>query len=207
MQVAQYEITQTEAVAVFHDADGLQAAIDELLVSGFDHAELSVLANEKAIVDKLGRRYASTTEFEADPDVPRIGYIPGETVGDAKGAIIGAAIYFPAIIGSLAVVTSGGTMLGAVAVAVLAGGAGGAAGSVLARYVGKEHARHVSEHLARGGLLLWVRTHDAEHEETALAILRRHGGEHVHLHILPRAKILNSMIKTRRPLLSFGPPV
>jgi hypothetical protein len=206
MQVAQYNASQAEAVAVFHAAGSLQSAIDELLVSGFDHAELSVLASEKAIIEKLGRSFASTTEFKDDPDVPRMGYIPDESVGDAKGAIIGAAIYLPAIIGSLAVVSSGGTMLGAIAVAALAGGAGGAAGSWLASYVGKEHARHVSDHLQHGGLLLWVRTQDAEHEEKALAILRRHGGEHVHLHVLPRAKILSQMIKTRRPLLSFGPP-
>ena len=206
MQENNYNATMTEAVAVFHDAHSLQSAIDELLVSGFDFAELSVLASEQAIIDKLGHRYASTTEFEDDPDVPRIGYVPGEAVGDAKGAIIGAAVYLPAIIGSLLVVTSGGTMLGAVAIAALAGGAGAAAGSALARLVGKEHARHINEHLGRGGLLLWVRTRDSEHEETALAILRRHSGEHVHLHVLPRPKILNKMIKTRRPLLSFGPP-
>jgi hypothetical protein len=78
-------------------------------------------------------------------------------------------------------------MLGAIAVAALAGGAGAAVGATLARLVGRTHARHLAEHLGRGGLLLWVRTHDARHEEIALDLLKRHGGDHVHLHVLPPA--------------------
>lgn len=44
-----HHTTDTEAVALFHDVKSLQAAIDELLTSGFDQGCLSVLGNEKAI--------------------------------------------------------------------------------------------------------------------------------------------------------------
>lgn len=206
MQDNGYNATSTEAVAVFHDVSALQAAIDELLMHGFDHAELSVLANDKSIRAKLGRSYNSTTEFEDDPDVPRIGYVPDESRGDAQGAIIGAATYFPAVIGSLLVVGSGGTLLGAIAVAAVAGSAGAVAGSALAHMVGNDHAHTLNEQLSHGGVLLWVRTHDAEHERMALDVLSRHGGDHVHLHILPPATIKTENIPVRRPLLSFGPP-
>ena len=47
----------------------MQAAIDDLLMRGFDHAKVSVLASDSAIKAKLGRSYKSTTEFEDDPDV------------------------------------------------------------------------------------------------------------------------------------------
>jgi len=201
-----YNATQTEAVAVFHDVDSLQAAIDELLTHGFDQAELSVLANEGAITTKLGRSYASTTEFEDDPGAPRVGYIPNEAVGQAQGAIIGLAAYVPAIIGSLLIAASGGTLVGAIAVAAIAGGAGAAAGTMLASIIGMDHARHLEQQLHHGGLLLWVRTHDAEHEKTALDILRRHSGEDVHLHTLPAPEKPTVSIPTRRPALSFGPP-
>ena len=206
MQEEEYNRTQTEAVAVFHDAEALQGTIDELLTAGFDHAELSVLANEKVVKERLGHDYKSTTELEDDPDVPRVEELPDENFGDAQGGIIAASTYFPAVIGSLVVASSGGTLLGAVAVAAVAGGTGAAVGATLAKLIGSTHAKHMNEHLAHGGLLLWVRTHDLEHEAKALEILRRQGGEDVHLHeIRPPTKRIET-IPVRRPALSFGPP-
>jgi hypothetical protein len=207
MQEEEYNRTQTEAVAVFHDAEALQGTIDELLTAGFDHAEISVLANEQAIRDKLGHDYTSTAELEDDPDVPRVEYLPEENFGNAQGGIIATAAYFPAVIGSLVVVSSGGTLLGAVAVAAIAGGAGAAVGTTLARLIGSTHAKHMNEHLHHGGLLLWVRTHDAEHEAKALEILRRRKGDDVHLHVMRPPTTRVQSIPTRRPAISFGPPV
>ena len=46
--------TLREAVGVFTSADDLQEAIDELQSSGFHRAELSLLANEEAVNEKLG---------------------------------------------------------------------------------------------------------------------------------------------------------
>ncbi|WP_036281838.1 hypothetical protein [Methylocystis sp. ATCC 49242] len=53
-----------EVVGVFTDADTLQAAIDELMSSGFDRAEISLLAGEKAVDEKLGHKYKKVTELE-----------------------------------------------------------------------------------------------------------------------------------------------
>ena len=198
------DATSTEAVGLFHDAVSLQSAVDALLTHGFDHSALSVLANARTITEKLGHGYSSTAELEDDPDVPRIDYVPNETIGDAEGGIIAAAVYFPAVIGSLVAAASGGTLLGVVAVAAVAGGTGGGIGAALAGFIGREHARHIEEHIRDGGLILWVRTPDAEHEQAALDILAEHGGEHVRLHAMPPTKPVAS-IPTRRPLLSFGP--
>ena len=49
--------TIREAVGVFRDPASLQEAIDELLSSGFDRAEVSLLAGEHAVEEKLGHRY------------------------------------------------------------------------------------------------------------------------------------------------------
>lgn len=206
MQQEPYNKTWTEAVGVFHDVPAFQAAIDELLSNGFDHAELSVLANERVVREKLGHDYTSTTELEDDPNVPKANYIPDESVGNAQGGIIAAAAYFPAVIGSLVVAASGGTLLGAIAVAAVAGGAGATVGAVLARFVGNAHARHIDEHLRHGGLLLWVRTHDRAHEQKALAILGRHSGADVHLHTMAPAAKRPQSIPLRQPAISFGPP-
>jgi hypothetical protein len=192
-------LTHTEAVAVFHDVASFQAAIDDLLMAGFDHGDINVLAHEETVTSKPGREYQSTAEFEDNPEAPRIGFVPEETIGDAEGALIGAGVYVPAIAGSLAVVASGGTMLGAFAAAAIAGGAGGLIGAALARRIGNEHAKHLDQHLHRGGLLLWVRTRDAEREKTALEILRRHSAHDVHLHELPERAGKESDVPRERP--------
>ena len=199
MLESDYSSSKTEAVAVFHDVQSFQAAIDDLLLAGFDSADINVLAHEDTVTSKLGRAYKSTAEFKDDPDAPRIGCVPVETIGDAEGAVIGAGIYAPAIAGSLAVAASGGTILGAFAAAAIAGGAGGLIGAVLARFIGHEHARHLNQHINRGGLLLWVRTCDAEHEHEALEILRRHSAEDVHLHEIPQRACKESDIPRERP--------
>ena len=181
MPDAAYNSIMTEAVAVFHDVESFEAAIDNLLAVGFDHADINVLAHEDTIASKLGPTHKSTAEFEDDPEVPRIGYIPNETIGNAEGAVI----YVPAMFGGLAVAASGGTLLGVFVAAAVAGGAGGLIAPALARYIGHEHAKHLDQHLHHGGLLLWVRTRDAECEERALEILRRHSANDVHLHQIP----------------------
>ena len=194
-----YNPTNTEAVAVFYDVQSFQAAIDDLLLAGFDNADINVLADEHTVTAKLGREYKSTAEFEDNSEAPRTGFVPKETFGDAEGAIIGAGIYVPAIVGSLAVVASGGTMLGAFAAAAIAGGAGGLIGTALARFIGNEHAKHLEQHLNHGGLLLWVRTHDAECENKALEILRRHSAHDVHLHQMPDRVCKESDVPRERP--------
>ena len=191
--------TETEAVAVFHDVPSFQAAIDDLLMAGFDHGDINVLAHEDTVASKLGREYQSTAEFEDNPEAPRIGFVPKETIGDAEGAVIGAGVYVPAIAGIVLVAASGGTMLGAFAAAAIAGGAGGLIGATLARRIGNEHAKHLDQHLHHGGLLLWVRTRDAEREKRALAILRQRSADDVHLHQLPERAGRESDVPRERP--------
>ena len=57
-----------EAVGVFGDADTMQQAINDLLSSGFDHADLSLLASEDTVEEKLGHKYKKVAEIEDDAD-------------------------------------------------------------------------------------------------------------------------------------------
>lgn len=174
--------TRTEAVAVFDDAERLQSAIDELLTSGFDQAEVSLLASDSAIEEKLGHLYERVNELEDREDVPREAYVSTAARGDAQGGLIGGLMYVGALFAAGAVFASGGTLGIALASAAAAGGAGGAVGAVLARFIGDNHAQHLQEQLDRGGLVLWVRTREPELEDRAQRILRRHAGRDVHLH-------------------------
>jgi len=178
------DLTSTEAVGVFTKADDLQQAIDELMSSGFDRAELSLLATEKAVDEKLGHAYRKVQDLEDDPSVPRTFYVSPESVGEAEGALVGGLLYVGALAAAGAVVASGGALVAAFGAAALAGGAGGFVGAALASLVGDHHARHFQEQLAHGGLLLWVRTRNKEHELRAIDILKRHSGRDAHLHAL-----------------------
>ncbi len=177
--------TLTEAVAVFDNADTLQAAIDELLSAGFNQAELSLVASDKAVEQKLGHAYRRVEEVEDDPAVPRKAYVSTESRGDAEGALVGGLMYIGAIAAVGAVVATGGAVTTAIAAAVLSGGTGGLIGGVLAELIGQSHAQRVEAQIGHGGLLLWVRTRDRDHEERALEILERHSAHDVHLHALP----------------------
>lgn len=176
-----------EAVGVFDDAKAFEEAIDELLSSGFDRAQLSLLASETTVEAKLGHRYRKSREAEDDPAAPRVAYVSTEARGDAEGGLIGGLIYVGALAAAGAAVASGGTLAGAVAAAALMGGAGGMIGSALARFIEDHHADYIQEQLVRGGLLLWVNCPDAMHEGRAMGILARHSAHDVHVHNVPVA--------------------
>lgn len=187
MQIDQATEVTREAVGIFHGPDELQSAIDELLSSGFHRAELSLLASEQAVLEKLGHRYQRVRELADDPSTPRAAYVSTEAIGDAEGALIGGLMYVGATVATGAIVVSGGTLAAAIAAAVAAGGAGGLIGSVLAKWVGHHHAHYLHEQLEHGGMLLWVRTSTAVDEERAIEILRKFSAENVHLHGTPVA--------------------
>ena len=78
--------TIREAVGVFESPTPLTEAIDELLSSGFDRAELSLLAADKTVDKKLGHVYQSIAAFEDDAAVPRCCYVSNASIG--AGAVI-----------------------------------------------------------------------------------------------------------------------
>lgn len=204
MSGSSYNQKMTEAVGVFHDTKQLQAAVDELLTSGFDHAELSVLAHTPSVSQYLADRKASVADFEDDPSAPRTSYVADESYGDAEGGIMAACIYLAAIAAIFVVGSAGGSTMAMLAAAVVAGAAGLVVGLFLAGMSWRRRMQGFDEHLKKGGALLWVRTHDARHERRALRILEKHSADDVHLHKIPRPQRLMSGIPTRRPAIWFG---
>jgi hypothetical protein len=176
-----------EAVGVFGDAASLEEAVDELLDCGFEPAALSLLASTEAVEEKLGHKYQKVAELEDDPAAPRASYVSPETIDDAQRAVIGSLGMLGALGASGAVVASGGALAAAVIAAGLGAGTWGLLGELLAKLIGAHHASYIDEQLAHGGLLLWVRCADAEREESAARILRKHSGKDVHVHALPAA--------------------
>lgn len=180
--VANTKHTYREAVGVFHHWNNLQSAVDELLLSGFDRAEISMLAGEKVVEQKLGHLYRRVSELEDDPEAPRIAFVGNDSLTEGKASAVGALGYVGAVAAVGAVVASGGALAWAIVAGVAAGGGGAALGTLLARAVGRGRAKDLEAQIDKGGLLLWVRTTDSEHEHRAMAVLRNHQGEDVHVH-------------------------
>ncbi len=86
-----------EAVGVFHETQTFQSAIDDLLSSGFDRADLSFVASRRAVEEKLGHAYRSVRELEDEPAVPTVAYVSTESLGEAEGAVAAALIYIGAV--------------------------------------------------------------------------------------------------------------
>jgi hypothetical protein len=177
--------TVTEAVGVFSSEKELETAADELMSHGFDRADISLLASEEAVIEKLGHRYRSVRDIEDNPKIPTTAFLTEEGLGAAEGGVIGGLVYLPALAGVAVVVASGGTMAAAIAAAAILGGVGGGIGGVLARIIGQDHADRIEEQIEHGGLLLFVRTSSPEAEQTATDILTRNHARDVHLHAIP----------------------
>ena len=179
--------TQTrEAVGLFHDEKRLQDAADELLINGFNHADLSLLAADRTIEAHLGHKFERVADLEDDPHVAFQAFVDRDSRTEGKGVLIGGLFYVGAIAAAGMVVASGGAVAALLLGVAAGGGAGGLIGVLLGRFLDKHHAHALQEHLDKGGLLLWVHTPDEEHERKALDILRRAGAEDAHAHSLPK---------------------
>ncbi len=173
-----------EAVAVFDDAESLQAAVTDLQAHGFDRADLSFVAREGFVGD-VAEEYGDVREAEDNATIKREAVIDETDVrqGRVLGTSLGAVLAGFAAAG-FTVMTGGAAAL-AVGVAAAAAGSVGAAGALLGRAAGEGERRFLEQQKERGGVLLWVRTRDAEHERRAEEILRRHSAHDVHVHEVP----------------------
>lgn len=175
-----------EAVAVFDDPAALQRAVDDLTIAGFERRELSLMAGDATLKERLGYVPPDIDALKHDPAIPRQSYVAPEDEGNAQGVAIGVPAYVGAVLASGAVLATGGTALAAAAVAAAAGVGAGALGGVLASWFSDKRSEPLRQHMDKGGILLWVHLADAGHEERALAILARHTPHPVEVHEVPQ---------------------
>ena len=123
--------------------------------AGFDRSELSLLAGEQAVEQKLGHAYQKVQELEDDAAVPRAAFVGNHSLAIGRTGIIGGLAYVGAMVATGAVVASGGTVAAVIAAAAIAGGGGGLLGGWAARFLGRDRARDLQHQLDHGGLLLW----------------------------------------------------
>ena len=156
------EATARETVGNFQDERSLEAAIDKLQRAGFDRYDISVVAGRRSFELKFGAMYSNVAELEDDPETPT----PGRHWRR---------------LGAYEVISWGGTSTAAYLAAGLGGCAGGIIGGWVSKLIDRHHAEYVGQQLARGGLLLWVRTTDLAREAKVRHIMTCQAARSVHI--------------------------
>jgi hypothetical protein len=196
------EQTRTrEVTGVFHSWKALMAAAEELLLSGFDRADIDLSAS----IDELERRsnYASIPPVDL-ADTPVAARRPFLDQDDALGttAVIGSISGCTAAVAvAFLLAVKDMTPLSVGIISVLSGFVvGGAAAFLVDRRFQRERAGGLEALSEPYGLLIWVRVRSPEKGRQAEEILLRHGGEAVHVHEIEQPKRMEDV-----PLHSLRP--
>ncbi len=160
----QSEATTIEVVGRFGDRQSFKAAVKELLASGFDRAELSVL---------------DTHESLSAADSPR------EVWKEAMAGLIDEVNYVGPITAAGLIAIASGPVGALVSGAVGAGLAGYALADLLGDIRATPHTEAFARALKAGAVLLWVRAETPERQDRAAEILDRHGAADIHTHERP----------------------
>ena len=178
--------TVREVVAVFHDADKLEAAAHALMQAGVPERRMSLLGDKEAVAKRLGHRLEPLEIMEDDPRVPQRAFVFKEDRQAAETIAIGLPLYIGAMGGALTLVASGGTLAMALLGALGGGVMGGGLGGVIAGLIGKTHAARLEQNLREGGILFWVFVANAAEGRQVSDILKKSGGTDVHVHQIER---------------------
>jgi hypothetical protein len=165
-----------ETVGIFFDSQHLHEAIDELESSGFDLAELGLLAGEDTVKKKLGDHYTEINASNDEPGGPRTAFVADKSIGDTAHALIGSLFFVGTTAASGAIVASAAVFGGSL-IAIVGGMAAlvGLTGGAMSMIIHESDAEYLEEQVDEGHLLLFVRTDDSEREKLALDVLSRHG--------------------------------
>ncbi len=171
-----------EAVGVFDTKEALQAAYYDLGLAGFSRYDISVLAGEETLKEKLGEFFWRAADLADDPTAPRAAFVSEEAIGELEGAITGGFFFLGSFFAMFALLNPASTIAASIAAIAIGGSPALVLGAILARRVGKHHRDYYADQIAHGGLLLWVRVKDKDREALAVRILKEHSGRDVHVH-------------------------
>lgn len=171
-----------EAVGVFDTFETLQTAFYDLRAVGFSRYDISLLADENVLKEKLGQSYWRSDHLEDDPRAPRAAFVSEEAIGELEGAIAGGFFFLGSYIAMAAMLTPASTLAASIAAIAIGGSPAAVIGAILARRVGQHHKEYYATQIKHGGILLWVRVADKEKEKLAVKIMKGHSGRDVHVH-------------------------
>jgi hypothetical protein len=169
-----------EAVGIFTEQKKLDDAIAELEGTAFPRHDISVLGNEKQIQERFGTRRLSARKLEDHPGAPRTISIRPEEKTIGATVFVGVCAY---ICGTVFALSSKSDSALELITAITAGSLLGTLIGVTAIIlIWRKLNLSAQFQIKKGGLVLWVRTPDAEREQIAMDIMKKHGARNVHIH-------------------------
>ena len=136
-----------------------------LLRSGFERADLSVLASHESL-EAAGR--------------------PGKSWREAMLALVGELKYEGPLVASGAIFLAGGPVAATIAAVIGAAVGGAAVVDLLGEVTAQPHTEDFARSLAAGSVILWVRAPDEARRAKARDILTACGADNVHVARLER---------------------
>ena len=173
-----------EVAGIFHARDALDAAAHELLLAGFDRADVDVVASLDQIRERIGPFYVAPEELADVPRTPRRPLIDRGDIGVFKVVVAGTLGAIAAGATLFLMMMQSGAGNGEIAVAAtLVGIVTAGAGFLLASKIfGGDEAQGLDALMAKRGLILWARARSPEQEALAQEILLAHGARAVRVH-------------------------
>ncbi len=82
-----------EAIGVFQDKPPLGAAVDDLLMSGFDRSEISVVVGRRRVGRDFGAAADHAAAWAYEPEAPSTAYDGNDARTQAKSAIVAPRLF------------------------------------------------------------------------------------------------------------------
>ena len=178
--------TPPAIVAALDDRDDLERALDGLQQAFVDRSQLSILARQETMTEKLSGLFQADLSMPSDREADSRGEVNERSaeglkrtpltekaeVGNAMGILTSIPAYIAAVLAAGAVALTGGTILGITAAAVAAGGGAGLLGGVAAKGMSDRVDASFDEELKRGGILLQVSPRNDDEATKAREVLR-----------------------------------
>jgi hypothetical protein len=190
-----------EVAGIFHSRPALDAAVDSLLLAGFDRADVDVIADPVEVRTRLGGVEPPAEDLADIPQVPRQPIIRRDDISNTKVVAVSTIAAFAAMIAAFVVLYTGGSAARVIlAAAIAAGAAGGVTALVITHFFEGDQVTAPAPLAEAHGLILWVRVHSPEQEDMAQEILLSHGAKAVRVHEIVRDKRADDL-----PLSSLRP--
>ena len=139
-----------------------------------------MLGRRQALKKKYGTATVEPDTVEDSPDAPRnVPVMPEEkTIGAT--VFVGVCAY---ICGTIFALSAGAQNALGLVSAITAGSLLGALiGLTIIIFIWRKLDLSSQSQMKKGGLVLWVRTPDAEREQLAMRIMKKHGARNIHVH-------------------------
>jgi hypothetical protein len=181
-----------EVAGVFGSRDVLDAAVSNLLSSGFDRADIDIVVGTEAR-RKLGGAEVAVEELPEVPAIPRQPVIAREDLVLVSSLAVAILIFAGAAVAAWLVVGSGGELRWAVVAAIVGAIAAAVVGAQISRAFAHKQIRELKAQLVAAELVLLVRVRSPGEEEKAEQILLGHGAEAVRPHEIAVDKRLQDL--------------